>query len=146
MPVLTATPFLPRFLACLPKGIEPRLVDERKERALRLIKAKLSIEADVVPSGAWFKQTFIQSGNYSGWIHDCVHGRSSATSSPNFVGFVVFNRTVGKATAEILGSAVSAGRAVLLIDDEHINTIVGVERNDNESWAFGWTVQTKETI
>lgn len=118
---------------------------ERVERAFRLIRAKLNVEADVVTSGAWFKQTFIQSGNYAGWIHDCVHGRNSMTASPNFLGFVVFNRTVGKATAQILNTAVAAGRAVILIDDEEIMTIVGVERNDNESWALGWTAQIKET-
>lgn len=137
--------YQPQFLACLPKDIEPRLEAERVDRAHRIILSKLSVDAGVVTSGSWFKKTFIQSGNYAGWIYDCVHGRNSMTASPHFIGFVVFNRTVGKATAEILASAVAAGRAVILIDDEELQTITGVQRNDNESWALGWTVHTKET-
>jgi hypothetical protein len=115
--------YQPQFLACLPKDIEPRLEAERVDRAHRIILSKLSVDAGVVTSGSWFKKTFIQSGNYAGWIYDCVHGRNSMTASPH----------------------VAAGRAVILIDDEELQTITGVQRNDNESWALGWTVHTKET-
>ena len=68
------------------------------------------------------------------------------TASPHFVGFVVFNRTIGKATAEIVEQALSVQRAVLLIDDEEMSPITNVTRNDNESWSMGWTVHTKETL
>jgi hypothetical protein len=140
------TQFQPRFLACLPKDIEPHQESERVERAQRLILQKLDVHVDVVTSGHWYKETFINSGNFAGWIYESVHGRSSMTASPHFVGFVVFNRTIGKATAEIVEQALSAQRAVLLIDDEEMSPITNVTRNDNESWSMGWTVHTKETL
>ena len=134
-----APDFRPTLLACFPKHFSPGQEETAIEEASVLLLGK-GIRARCVSSGDWFKQSFAQHGNWDSWIWETVHGKNYHTRAPNFHGFLVHGAEVGRATANIVRTALQSGRVVLACVDNCLYAVTDVAERDSNRWTDGWTL------
>lgn len=139
MPQDPAQTFRPTFLACFPKHFGPSQEESAVEEAESLLTA-LGVRAQWQTSGDWFKQSFPQHGNWDSWIWDTVHGKDYMTRAVRFHGFLVYGKEIGRATANIVKTALQSGRVVLALVDSSLYAVTDVEEQDSTRWSNGWTL------
>jgi len=120
------------FLATA-KGDTPSKVDEWTAE----LRARLP-SATIVDGVTDWTENFGRCGGWNGWAMDVAQGRD-INGRARFDAFVCPYEYVGKATAQIVGSALAAGKPVLLLRrDGTVAQVMGVTVVDPESWKAGW--------
>lgn len=131
--------FRPTLLACFPKHFSPVQESNAMEESSDLLLGK-GIAARCVSAGDWFQKTFSKHGNWDSWIWETVHGKDYMTRAPHFHGFLVYGREVGRATANIVKTALQSGRVVLAHVDDSLYSVTDVAERDSNRWSDGWTL------
>lgn len=100
-------------------------------------------KVEIVASTDWHSQTFDGCASWDDWIWKSVVEVDYATRRPRFDGFVVCNKSLGRANAGIVDLALKQNRAVLAIsDDDRLVAVTAVTTDDPEDWMGGWSVRT----
>lgn len=92
-------------------------------------------------SGEVFEKHFRRIGGWSQWSRFVVHGARYGENEPMHNGFLVPTLTIGKATAEIVNTALAAKRTVMVeVEPGTFRKAVGVVQV-SDSWKDGWLVK-----
>lgn len=130
-------------MALVPKSWsrQPEKVEEIEKVARNQIPQGVKIE--VVSSTEWYEKTFEACASWSDWIWKSVVEVDYASRKPQFAGFIVCTKSLGRANAGIVDLALKQNRAVLAIsDDDRLVVVTGLRTDDPEDWMGGWSVRT----
>lgn len=118
-----------------PKAIYLHLKNDTDES----IKTHLALAERIFPTHAWttarawYAEKISAAGGWAEW---------EALTARNFDTFAISQRTLGKATANIVRLALN--KAVVLIEDKIAHRVTGVTTVDSKNWQAGWQVVLEE--
>jgi hypothetical protein len=93
----------------------------------------------LMDSSAWYREKFSTCGDWDAWIWETVNGRDYSTRKHHFDGFVVTQRTLGKANAQIVAFALRNDRMVFSAEhDGSIKVVKAVNCINANDWIDGW--------
>jgi hypothetical protein len=119
-----------------PKAIYLHLRHDSEES----IRHHLALAEKLFPGRAWttarafFAEKIGPAGGWSEW--ETLVSRTFATQA-------ISQRTLGKATANIIRLALAAGKKVVLLADGHALDVEAVIERDARNWQGGWEVKVK---
>ena len=126
-----------RIFLATAKDESPDKVAEWKAELTTLIPG-----VDVVDGLTDWHANFSRCGGWNGWAEDVATGRD-INGRPRYDAILCPRESVGKATAQIVDAALSAGKPVLLLRrDGSVAQVAGVTVVDPESWKAGWALVT----
>lgn len=112
-------------------------------------------DVEVVPGRDDFKENFASAGGWRGWPVDVVTRCDYMTREPIYAAIVVPAQCVGKATAQIIETALDKNRPVLYLhngyDDAHDMTldlmhVVALDCEDSQNAKSGWCIRTGGSV
>ncbi len=128
------------FLAC-PISMDPMEVESYKVEVEGVLGREGGL--NVVPSSTHFERTFHEAGSWSNWIEQVAKGKKYGGGGDIFQVYVVPDVVVGRATAQIVGMALSVGKPVVVLFRRtltEIHRVTGVTITDEENWQAGWNL------
>ena len=136
-----------RIFLASPKATEAEVVDRDAEFVLaKFMDASpvADLQFTVVKSADDFRENFSRCGGWTEWAQDVGAGVDYMFRTPRFNAIVVTTEHVGRATADIVRSALGARRMVTLLQpDRSFCSITGVQTVDEENWQSGWRMVTE---
>lgn len=112
------------------------------DRIFGLVEAKLqALPAQAINSIHYHRQTFHDAGGWDGWINQIVTGQSYLTRQPNFDFMVCTQKTLGRATAQLVEKFIDVGKPVLFFDEnDGFREVHSIQTDDSENWQSGWQI------
>lgn len=99
----------------------------------------------LMDSSSWYREKFSTCGDWDAWIWETVNGRDYSTRRPHFDGFVVTQRTMGKANAQIVAFSLRHDRMVFSLEhDGSIRVVKAVNCINANDWTDGWSYDAVE--
>jgi trans-2-enoyl-CoA reductase len=129
-----------RVFLAHPKGLSGEEV-ARMEGAVRAyMKAKQpTLDIEVTTGFADWERHFKRLGSWDAWILDVAKGVDYTTREPRYTHFVVPEGAMGKATADILSTAMAVGKEVLIWNGASLRLASSV-RKVGEDFRTGWRI------
>ena len=119
--------------------------DESVEAAIEKFKLRFSKNTYVFVKG---KDDFLANmkrlGSWEAWEKNVVYGFKFGTVEKKYGLIFCINRVIGKATANIVQHALTAGTKIVLLDPEtgEFSAVKAVtKREDTDDWKNGWMLQ-----
>ena len=104
-----------RVFLAHPKRWEDQHINEWRDALAAMLKAD-DIDAEVVPGRDDFNLYMASEGTFSAWAKSVVERQDLVTRERVYGAIVATTKGIGKATADIIGAAISAGVPVLLME------------------------------
>ena len=87
-----------------------------------------------------FEKHFPSCGGWSGWSTFVVTSIDFLTRQPRYTEIVCTSAQVGKATADIVRSALDFKKPVYLWKMQHLYRVDAIQVSDENDWQQGWTL------
>jgi hypothetical protein len=95
-----------------------------------------------------FEDKFKEVGGWGGYVSFVGAGINYHTRQPVFPTICCVQRQVGRATGQIVETALAAGKEVftLLIEEDkvHLYSVLGFQLVNTENWQSGWALELAE--
>jgi len=116
--------------------------DDFIEQAVEKFKLRFSKNQYVFVLGKFdHTQNMKRLGNWDAWEKNVVYGTRYGTTERKYGIIFCINRVVGKATANIVQHALTAGTKVVLLDDGVFSVVKAVQKLETDDWKRGWMLQ-----
>ena len=133
------------FLVIFPKSASDELIQESMGEIRPQLEARLKSVPALMHSITWYTETFDRCGDWDPWVHETVFGVDYVSRKPHFDGFVVRYPRVGLATANLIQTAIRAGRPVVAaFAGSRLKRVTSVIVEDENDWIGGWCVNTAD--
>ena len=129
-----------------PKAMDDAEIDHWKHE-IELMFRSDDLPVEVVPGRDDFSRYAMGAGSFTAWAQEVPRRRDMSTGRNYYSAFVSVNAYVGRATADILGGALSVGAPVIYaerkedgtVDVKPVRDVVVV---DAEDYLKGWCLDT----
>jgi hypothetical protein len=130
-----------RVFHALRKGAPPQEASQLKielREALRRIVPQLSVA--VTSAEEDFNTNMARLGGWDAWEHDVATGVRYSDRQPRFHAVALTELEFGKATANIVRQALTAGKLVLHLEPQtrDLGRVGHVVTVDDSNWKLGW--------
>lgn len=121
-----------RILIAHAKGEDANIVEGLVRDAQEAVPG-----AEVIKASDEWKRTFSSAGGWGPWTRQVGAGRD-LNGSPTYDVYICPREYVGKATAQIVEAALSAGRRVIFGSGGDFSRVTSIIEEDSQSWVAGW--------
>jgi len=119
--------------------------EEVVKEAIEKFKLRFSKNTYVFVTGFQdWSQNMKRLGSWDAWEKNVVYGMKYGTVEKKYGIIFCINRTIGKATANIVQHALTTGTKVVLLDPEtrEFSAVKAVtKREDTDDWKNGWELR-----
>jgi hypothetical protein len=98
--------------------------------------------AEVIKASDEWQRSFSSLGSWGAWT-SFVGGGRDVNGAPTYDTYVCPREYVGRATAQIIETALASGRNVILGRKGEFNLVSSIIVEDPDSWVAGWKLVTE---